>query len=280
VNAAACSAASPTMTSSSENASTLGQTALGPTTVTLHPNNAPGASGFWANDTTAWAVSNNGLTQFDDIEVQFTVPEAPPNPSDVTYELEWCGLENFPTAGGAWTSVIQAELRYCTAGYCNGNTADQFYISPEVNVNGGSDYQGYYINVSPGALIDCHVWQTSSTGWEIETTAYQNGWAYYTWINWTPPTGSSWGPYQWSQLAVYENYASACGGLFASDSTSFSTVALEEAGPSWNSFTNFFGLSGATVWSAWYTGGGSQPNCDYGASFNWGSATSTLTWSD
>jgi len=97
---------------------------------------------------------------------------------------------------------------------------------------------------------------------------------------WTPPTGSSWGPYQWSQLAVYENYASACGGLFASDSTSFSTVALEDAGPSWNSFTNFFGLSGATVWSAWYTGGGSQPNCDYGASFNWGSATSTLTWSD
>jgi hypothetical protein len=216
-----------------------------------------GANG-WSAETTAWAISTGGLSQYDEIQVGMYVPEPPDNPSDQSYQLLWCGLENFPIGGGEWTSVLQPEIRW--------NPSSGFYITAEAYDDPAYynfDHMSTPENVSTGDYIVCTVTQTASNAWKIDVKDNTSG--AFTFFTFYPGTGSNWGPYSWAQLSVYEASTTACDGLFKSNYAFMTPIVLEQAGPNWNSFNDVLplvtvepgyasGCSFSAYWSPWSSG--------------------------
>lgn len=235
-----------------------------------------GATGGWYENSWTNAVQMSGFQQFDYAEAEFTVP--PPGPSDTTLMYLFPSVENVtgtvsacPHGSGCGTivSILQPILQwgyntYNGGGYWMLESAAYYthwIYSPPCYVNSGDDIVAYMEEVA-----------ANPDEWLIYSYDISNSCA--TWLYYDLPSGQP--EFNTFQGGVLEGYGNAnetaplasCSDLPSSNGQWFQTIALEQAGPAWNSYHSVLGQSS---WQAYYNceSGStcfSPNNCAWGAS--------------
>jgi hypothetical protein len=248
-----------------------------------HSHGGSGGGSAWYEFSWANAVPIGGLTQFDYLEVQWTVPQ--PGPSDGTVIYLFPAFENFSGSNpstcpfgsgcGSFSSIIQPVLQW---GY-NSYNGGHYWEAEGMEVWGNNVLFSNPCFVNSGDTVVGVLWQIQANPdkWEVVIEDTTN--RCYTWNFFQP--GSSWPKYNTAQGGVLEAYGNAaesillttCADLPTDNSSVFQILNIDEAGPAWNSFNP---VKGNMTWQAFNNPFLFSPACNWSAAA--GPGITWLTW--
>ncbi len=227
---------------------------------------APTGGGGWYEGAEGNATTISGLTQFDSLSVDWVVPAKPNLPAnDPNIVYLFPGLEN---VSNSWVAIIQPVLQWGNSNVSGYQSGEYWTIGSWMVENTGSGPQVFFHTgsetVQPGDYIEGAMTQYAANldAWNIKVTDEDSGaWASLDVYN----LPSSWPKFNFAQMGILEGYGSnlgplsSCVDLSPSNSVSFFMNAVQEAGPSWNSFNNAQSL----VQWFWFKNTGLSPQCQY-----------------
>jgi hypothetical protein len=244
---------------------------------------SPGASGGgWYAFSAGNATRVQGLTQFNYLDVQWTVPSAPNDSnSDTSVLYLFPSIENLGQQSNwsTWVSIIQPILQW---GYNSYNGGHYWQLESMAVVAGGGVYFSSPIAANPGDTLEgvIYQFQTNPDGWIIYAANVTQGTS--TTFN-ASPMPATWPKYNFAQVGVLEGYGNAaesvglnsCLELPWTYLEGFTTKYLYEAGPYWNSYNDACPL---VSWSYYANPAGLSPSCAWNAMNNGACGSTLLVW--
>lgn len=228
-------------------------------------------SGGWYENSWATARNISGMSQYDYIAANWTVPTNPSPPNGDT-PLEYFFPSLSAMSGSRSVAIIQPVMSW-------GYDAQEWEVSSwglfncDVNCNCQVFVQGPVSGVNAGDSVGGVVsqYQGSPDAWQIFISDSNSG----SWANldvWNIP--NSWPKFTTAQSVVNENYhLNSCADLSPQNYLWFTNVVLEQAGPSWNSHNN---VTSSTSWTIQNNSQGLFPSCSWAAGAN--GSLGLLTW--
>jgi hypothetical protein len=185
----------------------------------------PPTTNGWVEASWANAATIGGLTYFNQLDANFSVPNAPAaNVGQLIYL--------FPSVEANGAAILQPVLQYGSNGAFGGNywtlaswyvNATNGYWSTPVTVNAGDSITSY-IKLLDGSNSGFDFWVVSGTDTTLSRTS---GTAFYT-----PKT-----PFNSAQQGVLEVYnVSGCNAYPSTGYMIFTNVTATQAGPHWNNY--------------------------------------------
>lgn len=212
------------------------------------PGLQPPTTNGWVEASWANATTISGLTYFNQLNAQWTVPSAP---SVAAGQLIYI----FPSVEANGASILQPVLQWGNNGWFGGNywTLASWYVnsagawfSTPVTVAAGDTIAGY-MRLTNGANSGYDLWVVNGTD---TTNGASSGTGFQT-----PKT-----PFNSAQQGVLEVYnVSACTSYPAAGDVIFTNVTATQAGPSWNNYNAVSPGWFAAYWSA-------TPSCSFSVS--------------
>jgi len=201
--------------------------------------------GGWYDFSLGAAAPIHGLTQFNSLAVQWTVPPAPhDSASDKSVLYLFPALENLsnPSDVTTWVSIIQPIIQW---GY-NGYNGGEFWQmeAMECLPGGAGCNLGAAVRVAPGDTIQGYVYQYASN---------PDAWTIFVWdesqdiiSQLSVGIPRSWPKYNLASMGVIEGYGNAaettglnsCTELPYTIGVGFTSLGVYQAGPAWNSSNN------------------------------------------
>lgn len=225
------------------------------------------SGGGWYSYTWANAATISGMTQFDELNEDWTVPSVP-NPPAGDEPLEYFFSSLQAISGGTSFAIIQPVLswNYDDTGEWGVSSWGLFDCNASCTCSYVFEY-GPYTGVNPGDTIGGTIKQYAGNldAWQITTTDTSTGANAVLDVYNIP---NSWPKFNSAQSAVNENYGpdgtalQSCADLPASNDIYFSILGLYQAGPNWNSFNN---VSSSASWSYYSNPNKLSPNCSWNA---------------
>jgi hypothetical protein len=235
----------------------------------------PGCStnGGWYENSWANAKTISGMSQYDHIAADWTVPTNPSPPAGDS-PLEYFFPSLSAMSGSRSVAIIQPvmswgydaqEWEVSSWGLFNCNVS----CSCQVFVEG--PYSGVYAGDSVGGVVSQY--QGSPDAWQVFISDSSSG-ANANLDVYNIP--NSWPKFTTAQSAVNENYGlNSCADLSPQNYLWFTSVVLEQAGPSWNSFNN---VTSSTSWTIQNNTSGLSPSCSWSAGAS--GSVGLLTWAE
>lgn len=242
----------------------------------------PGSATNWYDLEQAYAVNIDGLTQFNYMDISFTVPAEPQNLTDSSFVYLFPGLQNLDSSGNP-DSLLQPVLQW---GYNGSFGSKQHWVIASWVVNQTAAYNSGALEVSVGDTILGQVYQVGSDPDDWYVMIFDTNISEGTYIEYYGIPSST-PKYNWATLGLLEGYGEAnqlsasplntCADLPTSDGENFQVLYLYQGGPSWDSYTDVTGLLTYQSEPNYYN---LSPSCSWGASMYQagGSWYSSLGW--
>lgn len=239
-------------------------------------------AGGWYDFSMGAATTIRGLTQFNSLAVQWTVPPAPnDSPSDTSVLYLFPALQNLgnPSDVTTWYSILQPILQW---GYNNLNGGKYWQIEAMFCLPHNQGCQtGTPVRVAPGDVIQGYIYQYALD---------PDSWTVFVWDE-TEDTISqlsvamprSWPKYNLATMGALEAYGDAaesrglnsCSELPNAFYDVFTSLGLYEAGPAWNSSNDACSLVSWGYYADPYSY--IAPACSWGIQAN-GCGAPSLIW--